>query len=111
MSPLSKQEFLTYLMLYAAHADMIETSEERAYILNRIHRPTYLKVHKIFDHDTDVERLDVIIANLQEHNYDYEKPEGLMTEIEAVLKADGDLEAAEHSFLLAIKRIIAKASS
>lgn len=105
----TKEEFFAYLLLYAAQADFVETAKEKAYILNKVSPDVYGKVHRIFDKDSDSERLEVLLENVRRHNYKQANPQELLDEIKAVMAADGAIDATEKMYLIGIRRLIMSA--
>ncbi len=101
----TKDEFFAYLLLYAAKADMIEEPEQTEFILSKVPKSTYSSIHKVFDKDTDQQRLDRILDNVRSHNYAHSTPEDLLQEIEQIMKSDGVFDAAERSVFVGIRRL------
>lgn len=101
----TKDEFFAYLLLYAAKADMVEEPEETEFILSKVPESTYSAIHKIFEKDSDQQRLDRILENVRSHNYKQETPEDLLQEIEQTMKSDGVFDAAERTVFFGIRRL------
>ncbi len=105
---LSKDEFHTYLLLSAAHADMEEiTDEERNFILSQVTDELYNKVKRIFDADTDMERIDRIQKNKSIHASTEEEHNKLLKEIRYFLSTDGKFTSAEEAYYIHMKHILA----
>lgn len=105
----TKEEFFAYLLLYGANADFVETAEEKAYILSKVPEDVYGKVHRIFEKDTDAERVEVLLENVRAHNYKHSSPQELLDEIKAIMASDGELDATERMYLIGIRRLIMSA--
>ncbi|MCA1761710.1 MAG: hypothetical protein LC664_01735 [Flavobacteriales bacterium] len=104
---LSKDEFHTYLLLSAAHADMEEiTDEERNFILSQVTDELYNKVKRIFDADTDVERIERIQENKALHAASSEELNKLLKEIRYFLSTDGKFTSAEEAYYIHMKHIL-----
>lgn len=106
---LTKEEFFAYMLLYAAFADFIEASEQREYILTKVDKKTYKRVHKIFDRDNDAERIETILRHVKAHNYNQANPEELLLEVQNTMKSDGIFDAAEQACYIGLKRLIQNA--
>lgn len=106
---LTKNEFFAYMLLYAAYADLIEAPEQREYILSKVDKVTYKRVHKIFDHDNDAERIETILRHVKAHNYSQANPEELLQEVQKTMKSDGVFDAAEQACYIGLKRLIQNA--
>lgn len=57
----SKQELLTYLMLYIAHSDLHESRTEYEYLLSRVDAETYGNIKDEFDKDNDYQSISKIV--------------------------------------------------
>ncbi len=49
----TNKDFLTYLLLFATHADFKFDEDEREYILSKVDEPTLKKVNKEFQKHND----------------------------------------------------------
>lgn len=105
----TKEEFFAYLLLYAAKANFVETAEEKAYILKKVSSEIYGKIHRIFEKDSDSERIEVLLENVRAHNYKHSSPQDLLDEIRAIMASDGELDATERMYLIGIRRLIMSA--
>lgn len=105
----TKEEFFAYLLLYAAKANFVETAEEKAYILKKVSPEVYGKIHRIFEKDSDAERIEVMLENVRAHNYKHSSPQELLDEIRAIMASDGELDATERMYLVGIRRLIMSA--
>ena len=68
----SKEEFLTYFLLYAAHADVQFKDEEKQYILSKVDEEVYDQVYAQFKLDNNYEQLQKIL-NVQDNKQYYTK--------------------------------------
>jgi len=104
---LTKDEFHTYLLLSAAHADLEEiTDEERNFILSQVTDELYQKVKKIFDDDTDMERVERIQENKALYAATEVEHKKLLKEIRYFLSADGKFTSAEEAYFIHMKHIL-----
>ena len=91
----TKIEFEAYVLLYAAQCNLLETEEEREYILSKVDEKTFNKVHTqiVFDKEED------IIENIKEYlltnNYSNEEKRALINDIKEVFFADGTVDKIE----------------
>lgn len=106
---MTKEEFFAYLLLYAAYADLIEAPEQREYILSKVDKHTYKHIHKVFEMDSDTERIDRILKHVKAHNYSQANPDELLREVLNTMKSDGHYDAAERSCFIGLKRLIQNA--
>ncbi len=102
----TKTEFEAYVLLYAAQCNMLETEEERNYILSKVNEQTFNKVHTqiVFDKEED------IIENIKEylliHNYASEEKRALINDIKEVFFADGTVDQMEKEIFKTLQKIL-----
>ncbi|WP_442265990.1 hypothetical protein ACSIGC_17125 [Tenacibaculum sp. ZS6-P6] len=102
----TKTEFEAYVLLYAAQCNIIETEEEREYILSKVDERTFNKIHTqiVFDKEED------IIENIKEylviHKYAQEEKRALIKDIKEVFFADGTVDKVEKSIFKTLQKIL-----
>lgn len=102
----TKDEFIAYILLYAAHSDFKEDNHERNVIISKVDMQTFQKVHDEFSEDNDFQSIQKILASLDHHNYNKEILDALLADIKGLFFSDGDFDIKEHSMLLFLKRIL-----
>ncbi|MCB0651801.1 MAG: hypothetical protein KDC85_11040 [Saprospiraceae bacterium] len=102
----SKNEFLGYLFMYCAHADYIETEEEKDLIKSKIDKEVYQKIHQEFDGDNDYESIEKIVAAAGKYYPTPEAKEILVSEIMKLFLSDGTFDTMERNIFLGLKRLI-----
>ncbi|WP_299627301.1 hypothetical protein [uncultured Tenacibaculum sp.] len=102
----TKIEFEAYVLLYAAQCNLLETEEEREYILSKVDEKTFNKVHTqiVFDKEED------IIENIKEYlltnNYSNEEKRALINDIKEVFFADGTVDKIEKKIFETLQKIL-----
>ncbi len=102
----TKNEFLAYTLLYAAHCNFFESKEEEDYILSRVDRKTFDRIHTEVVVDSDEENLNKIQEYLSQNNINQEERETLLRDIKNVFFADGTVDAIEKKVFSLLKKII-----
>lgn len=102
----SYQEFLVYVLLYAANADLDIKPEERELIVEKVDTTVYASIKKEFNKDNDYWQLEKIKAYCKLHLTEEEAKNRLFKDIEELLWSDGEFSAIEKSFFRALKRIL-----
>lgn len=102
----TKEEFKAYLLLYAAHADFIESEEEQELIRELVPVSSYKAIHKELEHDNDYQSIQKILHNVEKFNYSRDDLNQLMKDINTVFNADGAIDLQEENMLLALKRLL-----
>ena len=102
----TKNEFLAYVLLYAAHCNFLETKEEEEYILSRVDEKTFHKIHTEVVVDSDEDKLDKIQQYISENRMTQAEKEHLLKEIKNVFFADGSVDIIEKKVFSLLKKII-----
>jgi len=106
MSSETDREFLTYLLLFATHADFKFDAEERAHILSKVDESTFNKVNRTFEKQNDIQRIDRIRYYMEKGNYSQADVATLTSEVVKLFKSDGDYSMLEHNLMIGLKRIM-----
>jgi hypothetical protein len=102
----TKQEFLAYILLYAAHCNQFEDSKEKEYIISKVGQVTFRKIHTEVVVDSDEENLNKIQDYIQENISSQEEKDNLLRDIKNVLFADGSVDNSEKKLFSQLKRMI-----
>ena len=100
----TKKEFLTYLLLYAAHADIFFKEEEKDHILAKVEQETFDKTLKEFSKDNGYVRIQKII--IHHHLNQYFSAESLLEECEELFLSDSHFHRLEKFTLSNMKRLL-----
>ena len=65
----TKDEFLAYLIIYAAQINQIETEEEKEFIKSRFDSKTLKKIYKEINSDNDYQRIQKVMVYTYQKNY------------------------------------------
>jgi hypothetical protein len=98
-------EFKTYLLLYAAHADFLETEEEKEAILSRCNPEQYKRIQREFNLDNDYQQIEKIIVHLHSFKLSKTDVRQLLKEMTEVQMADRQPDILEKSMMMLLKRI------
>jgi len=103
----TKEEFETYVLLYAAQSNYIETESESKYILSKVNKEIYNSIHTEIVHDNDYQAMEKIKTYLTENKYTQIEKEALLKNIKNVFFADGSVDVLERNVFILLKKIIA----
>lgn len=101
----SKAEFKAYFLLYAAHADQIETPQERDFILAKVDSKIYDRIHQEFDQDNDYQSIQKLLYTAEKYNYSKDDLESLMEDIKRLFLTDGEFTSYEQNLLVTLKML------
>lgn len=102
----SRQDFLAYVLLFAAHCNDFEDPRELEYILDKLDATTFRKIHIEVVLDSTEESLNKIQEYLQENKCSQIEKEALIRHIKNVLFADGSVDIHEKNIFSQLKKII-----
>ena len=100
----SKKEFLAYVLIYAAHADIHFKEEEKKHILSIIEPDVYEKIYKEFSKDNGYVQVQKIIIH-QKLN-DHFSTESIVEEMENLFLSDNHFHRLEQYTLSNVKRLL-----
>ena len=102
----TKREFEAYVLLYAAHCNHFESKEEEEYILSRVNKETYHKIHTEVVVDSDRDNLEKIQKYIFQNDFSENEKEELLKDIKKVFFADGTVDVVEKKVFLLLKKIL-----
>jgi len=102
----TREEFKAYLMMHCAHADYIETEEEKELILSKIDGDTFKQIHKEFNKENDFIRLQKISAAAKRFDYTHEKADVLLDRMKKLFLHDHDISVVEENMFRGLKRLL-----
>lgn len=102
----TKREFEAYVLLYAAHCNHFESKEEEEYILSRVNKETYHKIHTEVVVDSDRDNLEKIQQYIFQNDFSENEKEELLKDIKKVFFADGTVDVVEKKVFLLLKKIL-----
>ena len=102
----NRDQFLTFLLLYASMADMQYSDQEREYILSRVEPDTLQEVKKEFDQCKDFECLQIIEAYRARYLDTPDKKSVFLTRIEELFQSDGEYSITENNLFLMLRKLL-----
>lgn len=100
------EEFTTYLLLYAANADMELSPEEVKLIKNRISEDAYQSIKQTFDEANDYQHIQTILEYKGLYFPTEARARELMNLVQQVFNIDGHFSQLEKNSLRVLKRLI-----
>lgn len=99
-------DYFAFLLVYAAEADFVIREEERQHIIQKVGEQRFIEFLAHFKDLKDIDRINLIYEFKDKYCTTQEDADRAMQEVEAVLREDEHLNAAEEEILLSIKRIL-----
>ncbi len=100
------QEFTTFLLLYAADADFVITTEEKDFILQRANMETFQKVWDDYKEMNDYDKIQTILTYKGTHYPTATQKNELIDLIKKEFYADGDFSLLEKNLLLTLDKLM-----
>lgn len=101
----TKNEFVAYILLFAAHSDFKEDNHERNVIISKVDMQTFQEIHDEFDLDNDYQSIQKIMSALEAHQYSNDDIDLLFADIKTLFFSDGDYDIAEQNVFLCLKKL------
>ena len=101
----TKDEFIAYLLIYAAQANQIETVEEKEFIGARFDSKLLKKIYKEINNDNDYQKIQKVMVYTYQNNYLSKDLDDLLKEIKELLLCDGRFDVTEQALYYYLKKI------
>lgn len=100
---MTKNEFLSYLLLYAAGIDTVVSPKELAFIRTKVGPATFEKTQAAFEAADELEKVETILTNARRLGIDKTT---LQTELRALGLADAALSVNENYLIHLLGRLL-----
>ena len=100
------EEFRTYLLLYAANADLEFTTTEEEMILKTISPSSYQKVKNVYDNTNDYEHIQTILKYKGLYFPTADQAKELLDLLVKMFNIDGNFSILERNCLMLLKKMI-----
>ena len=102
----SYEEFLAFVLMYAAYADNEFVEEELDEIIKRVGFEKEEQARKIINKLSDSERIDLILSFREKYFPTEADHEKLYDDMKSIFQADGRYNQLEKAVLMYLKRIL-----
>lgn len=99
-------DFITYLLIYASHADFIVTREEVRRIITETGRSEYNKINRIFEKQSDAEKAEAIAFFGMNHCTTNEELNSVLEQLQNLLFSDDSYKTEEQAFFFGVKKLL-----
>ena len=100
------QDFLAYVLIYAAASDFNISQEEKEYIQKRVEKDEFDKILKCFSKHSEFERIEVVKTLGKKFSNDIGSKSEIRKELVKLFYADDDYSILEKNFFLMLKKIM-----
>ena len=102
----TKTELSAYTLLYCAHSNFTETSEELELVKSKVASDDFISIRKEFNNDNDYQSIQKIQSTVQRLGYSLSQKDDLISEIKTLFLADGKFDAIEKSIFSGLKKLL-----
>ena len=106
MKKLDYKEFLCFVGVLGACADLELDKKEEKMIRKMVGDDTFEDIYDIYQTLSDKEKLDVLVSYKDEFYGTAEKQQQLLNELMNIFNADGEVSAMERMNFLMIRKLI-----
>ena len=100
------KQFLAFLLIYASHADIEFSIEEKSQIKERVSSEVFEEMYAIFNTYTDYQALEEILSYKDVYFSTPSEKEALFTEMKNLFQADGDFSILEKELLVFLDKLM-----
>tara|TARA_B100000315_G_C14405864_1_gene508667 strand:+ start:423 stop:761 length:339 start_codon:yes stop_codon:yes gene_type:complete len=101
----SYSEFKAYLLIFAAESNQIITEEEKDFIEAQVDTLVIKVIQKEINKDNDFQRIQKIMAYIEQNNLTKTDLDGLLKEIHAILQSDGKYDTIEQGIFQFLEKL------
>ena len=102
----SFDDFLCYLLIYAASADFILKDEEKQIIIKKMGEEKFNKFFEIFEGHSDMDKIDTVMTLKGSFIETEDDKEKVLNQMKEVFQADHAYSESEHELLIAIRKLL-----
>lgn len=99
-------EYLSFLLLYAADIDQQINIDEKEIILEIVEQSEYKEIKKSFDKLNDFERIQIIMTNKEEFITTEAEREDIFKNLKRIFLADDQYMAVEQAIFMYLKKLL-----
>ena len=101
----SYDHFKAYLLIFAAESNQVITVEEKDYIESQFDILLIKTVQKEINRDNDFQRIQKIMAYIEQNNLAKTDLDELLKEIHAIYKSDGKFDSIERGVFQFLEKL------
>ena len=101
----SYDQFKAYLLIFAAESNQVITKEEKEYIEAQFDSLLIKTVQKEINKDNDFQRIQKIMAYIEQNNLSKTDLDELLNEIHTVYQSDGKFDSVEQGVFQFLEKL------
>ena len=101
----SNDEFKAYLLIYAAQSNQVVSDQEKELIEKKFDPLLIKAIQKEINLDNDYDKIQKIMAYIEQNNLAKEDLDALLIEIKNVFLCDGEYDSSEQSIFQFLQKL------
>jgi len=101
----SYDQFKAYLLIFAAESNQVITTEEKDYIEAQFDSLLIKTVQKEINKDNDFQRIQKIMAYIEQNNLSKTDLDELLKEIHTIYQSDGKFDSVEQGIFQFLEKL------
>jgi hypothetical protein len=106
MTSWTKEELLAYLLVWSAHADFNENTDEIELMSTKVSMDVLKKIEKEFMRDNDKQSIDKICDTFERLNYSSSELDQVFEDMKELFQIDGKMDILEGNLIRGLKHIL-----
>jgi len=102
----TQDQYSTFVLIHAAHADLEICAAEREYISNRFGEENYVEMENIYFEMGEYERLNTILTSKAMHFRGEEGKKKILNEMYNMFNVDGEYTKLEKNLLMFFEKLL-----
>jgi len=102
---ISVKHYKALLLLYASHADLDYSDDERQYIINQVGEEVTAQVEVFFEEKSEFEVLSFLVSNRSQFMPGDDGRERALSLLKSLFKSDGDFSSIELNSLQFLEKM------
>lgn len=99
-------EFLAFLLLYASHADINFSEDERLLIKEKVSVKVFDEMYYEFNQHTDFQALEIIMNYKEVYFATKKEKDNLLSEMQKLFNVDGEFSTLEKELLMFLDKLM-----
>lgn len=101
----TREEFMAYVMSYAARLDIDHSDEEREFIKNHVAMKDYINIQKEIKKDSDIEALEKINSYGLKHEFSMLDRDLVLIDIKKMFEFKDETTAMEEGIMALLRKV------
>ena len=107
MEDTTRDDFMTFILIYAAHVDLEFKAVEKEFIIKRFGKDCFARMNELFDQGTDYDNIQWIKEHKDRFIQSEDDKKALVASMVRLFSADGEFDLLERNMAAMINRLLA----